>query len=48
MEQRDLRERFDAQGFSAAWNTPEAFGAFIAAEIDKWARVVKVSGASIE
>ena len=48
MEQRDLRERFDAQGFSAAWNTPEAFGAFIATEIDKWARVVKVSGASIE
>jgi tripartite-type tricarboxylate transporter receptor subunit TctC len=48
LSQPDVRERFDAQGFSAAWNTPEAFTTFIGTEIDKWARVVKVSGATVE
>ncbi len=48
MEQPDVRERFEAQGFAAAWNTPEAFSTFIGAEIEKWGRVVKVSGATVE
>jgi len=48
MEQPEVRERFEAQGFAAAWNTPEAFAGFIHAEIDKWAKVVQVSGATIE
>jgi len=48
MEQPEVRERFEAQGFAAAWNTPEAFAGFIQAEIDKWAKVVQVSGATIE
>lgn len=48
MEQPDVRERFEAQGFAAAWNTPEAFSTFVGAEIDKWARVVKASGATVE
>ncbi|KQP37146.1 tripartite tricarboxylate transporter substrate binding protein [Pseudorhodoferax sp. Leaf274] len=48
MEQPEVRERFEAQGFAAAWTTPEAFAGFIHAEIDKWAKVVQVSGATIE
>ena len=48
IEQPEVRERFEAQGFAAAWNTPEAFAAFINAEIEKWGRVVKVSGATVE
>ena len=48
IEQPEVRERFEAQGFAAAWNTPESFAAFINAEIEKWGRVVKVSGATVE
>ena len=48
MEQPEVRERFEAQGFAAAWTPPEAFGGFIRAEIDKWAKGVQVSGATIE
>lgn len=48
MEQPEVRERFEAQGFAGAWAPPEAFAGFIHAEIDKWAKVVQVSGATIE
>jgi tripartite-type tricarboxylate transporter receptor subunit TctC len=48
MDQPDVRERFEAQGFAAAWSTPDAFASFITAEIDKWAKVVKTSGATVE
>ena len=48
MEQADVRERFEAQGFTAAWNTPLAFSTFIGAELEKWGRVVKASGATVE
>jgi len=48
LEQPEVRERFEAQGFTAAWSTPEVFSAFIATEIDKWGRVVKTSGATVD
>ena len=44
----DVKDRFSAQGFSAAWNTREAFAKFIQSELDKWAKVVKVSGATLD
>ena len=44
----EMRERFAGQGAVPVGNTPEQFGAFIRAEIDKWARVVKFSGAKID
>ncbi len=44
----DVRDRFSAQGFGAAWNSREAFAKFIQAELDKWAKVVKVSGATLD
>jgi tripartite-type tricarboxylate transporter receptor subunit TctC len=44
----DVKDRFSAQGFGAAWNTREAFAKFMQAELDKWAKVVKVSGATLD
>jgi len=48
LELPEIKERFAAQGFAAAYSTPEAYAAFINTEVDKWARVVKVSGATVD
>jgi tripartite-type tricarboxylate transporter receptor subunit TctC len=44
----DVQERFAQQGAVPASGTPEEYGIFIRAEIAKWAKVVKASGARIE
>jgi len=44
----EVKDRFSAQGFGAAWNTREAFAKFIQSELDKWAKVDKVSGATLD
>ena len=48
LDQPDVKERFAGQGFAAAWMQPDAFGRFLHAEIDKWAAVVKASGATVD
>jgi tripartite-type tricarboxylate transporter receptor subunit TctC len=42
----DIRERFHEQGFTIYSSTPQEFDAFIKAEIRKWAKVVRESGAT--
>jgi len=42
----EVRDRALAVGAEPSTGTPEAFAAFIAAEIPKWGRVVKASGAT--
>jgi tripartite-type tricarboxylate transporter receptor subunit TctC len=44
----DMKERFAQQGAIPAPGTPEEFAAWIRAEIAKWGKVVKASGARVE
>jgi tripartite-type tricarboxylate transporter receptor subunit TctC len=48
LELPEIKERFGAQGFAAAWSSPEQYAAFLDNEVDKWAKVVKVSGATVD
>ena len=43
-----MREPLSAQGAEAVTTTADEFAAFIKAEIAKWARVIKASGARPE
>ncbi len=44
----EVRERLLADGAEPVGNTPEQFGAFIKAEIDKWGKVIKAAGLKAE
>lgn len=48
LDSPELKERLLAQGFEPAWSTPEAFGKKIASDIERWSKVVKISGAKVE
>jgi tripartite-type tricarboxylate transporter receptor subunit TctC len=37
----EVREKLTAQGFEIVGSTPQAFAAFVAAESDKWGRIVR-------
>ena len=44
----DLTERMKQQGMEPIGSTPDQFDALIRTEIDKWAKVVKLSGAKVD
>ncbi len=44
----DISKRFADQGFDIVANTPEQASAFFKGEIDRWAAVVKASGAAVD
>jgi tripartite-type tricarboxylate transporter receptor subunit TctC len=44
LQRPDVRARFSAEGIEALGGTPEEFGAYIKAEIERWGRVVKAAG----
>ena len=44
----DIVEKLTAQGAEPAPSTPEVLEAYVKAEIAKWAKVVKASGAKVD
>jgi len=44
----DVQERFAQMGATAVGSTPEQFGAFLRAESDKWAKVIRTAGIRAE
>ncbi len=48
LTRQEIRERVIAAGAEPSPSTPEGFGALIRSEIEKWAEVVKVSGAKLD
>jgi tripartite-type tricarboxylate transporter receptor subunit TctC len=44
LAQPELRERFNAMALEIAPNQPPVFKAMVAAEIDRWGKVVKLAG----
>jgi tripartite-type tricarboxylate transporter receptor subunit TctC len=48
MKDPDVIEKLQAQGAIVGGNTPEQFGAYIASETTKWAKVIKDAGVQTE
>ena len=48
MKTTDLTEKMGQQGAAAVGNTPDEFAAYIKAELAKWEKVVKASGAKAD
>ena len=44
----EIRDILFKQGLDAAPSTPEAFGAYIKSEIDKWGPLIKKAGVTVE
>jgi tripartite-type tricarboxylate transporter receptor subunit TctC len=44
----DLRDRYESLGMDLGGGSADEFGAFLRSERDKWARVVKLSGAKVD
>ena len=44
----EIKDQLGVQGVDAQPSTPEQFAVFIRAEIVKWAKVIKVSGAKVD
>lgn len=44
MQSPDIKDFFAAQGFNVQGTTPDAFKAFVAAEVQKWTPIVKNAG----
>ncbi len=45
LKQTEIRERLIASGVDPVGTTPEEFGAYVRSEVEKWARVIRATGA---
>jgi tripartite-type tricarboxylate transporter receptor subunit TctC len=44
----EVQEQYKHHGLEAAGNTPEAFGKFLAADLDKWRQLIKAANIKAE
>jgi tripartite-type tricarboxylate transporter receptor subunit TctC len=44
LKEPDVQERMTVAGLDAAGNTPEAFAAFVKADLARWAKVIREAG----
>jgi tripartite-type tricarboxylate transporter receptor subunit TctC len=48
LQQPDVKERYAAEGADTAPNTPAWFASYMNAEVAKWAKIVRASGATAD
>jgi tripartite-type tricarboxylate transporter receptor subunit TctC len=48
LKQPSVREQLVAQGAEPVGDSPEEFSRFTQAEIGKWAKIIKISGAKVD
>jgi tripartite-type tricarboxylate transporter receptor subunit TctC len=48
VQSSEMRERMASMGAEPVTSTPEEFASFIKAEYDKWAKIVRISGATVD
>ncbi|HEY0722648.1 MAG TPA: tripartite tricarboxylate transporter substrate-binding protein, partial [Pyrinomonadaceae bacterium] len=48
LSQPDIKQRLAEQGSDPAGNSPVEFRQFISTEVDKWANIVRISGAKVD
>lgn len=48
LQSPDVKDRLFSQGFEVTTSSPEQFSAYLKADIAKWAKLVKASGASVD
>jgi tripartite-type tricarboxylate transporter receptor subunit TctC len=48
LQQQDFRDRVSAEGADVVTNTPEKFREFLKADVAKWAKLLKESGAKLD
>lgn len=48
MDTPDMKERINSQGFVVLTGTPEQFSTMLKAEMERWAKAVKASGAKVD
>ena len=48
LKRQETVDRFKAMGIVAQWDTPEQFRAFIAAESERWGKVIRAAGIELQ
>jgi tripartite-type tricarboxylate transporter receptor subunit TctC len=48
LKRQEIADRFKALGIVAQWDTPEQFRAFIAAESERWGKVIRAAGIELQ
>jgi tripartite-type tricarboxylate transporter receptor subunit TctC len=48
LESTEIKGRLSVQGFNAQWQKPDAFGAYMQSEVQKWGAIVKASNVKVE